>query len=38
MELEPEDEADDAEHEPSLGSCDRMTDQTKWAPGMSTMG
>jgi hypothetical protein len=29
MELEPEDEADDGEAEPSLGSFDRMTDQSK---------
>ena len=29
MELEPEDEADDADAEPSLGSFDRMTDQSK---------
>jgi len=29
MELEPEDEADDADDEPSLGSFDRMTDQSK---------
>ena len=32
MELEPEDEADDSDDEPSLGSFDRMTDQSKpWA-------
>ena len=29
MEIEPEDEGDDAEAEPSLGSFDRMTDQDK---------
>jgi hypothetical protein len=29
MELEPEDEGDDAEEEPSLGSLDRMMDQSK---------
>lgn len=29
MELEPEDEADDADAGPSLGSFDRMTDQSK---------
>jgi hypothetical protein len=29
MELEPEDEGDDGELEPSLGSFDRMTDQSK---------
>jgi len=29
MELEPEDEADDSETEPSLGSFDRMADQSK---------
>jgi hypothetical protein len=31
MEREPEDEADDSETEPSLGSFDRMTDQSKAA-------
>ena len=29
MELEPEDEADDADNEPSLGSFDRLTNQDK---------
>lgn len=29
MELEPEDEGDDADDEPSLGSFDRMADQSK---------
>jgi hypothetical protein len=33
MELEPEDEGDDAEDEPSLGSLDHMTNQTRWAEG-----
>ena len=33
MELEPEDEADDAETESSLGSLDHMTDQTRWTEG-----
>jgi hypothetical protein len=33
MEREPEDEADDAEDEPSLGSLDRPADQTQWAKG-----
>jgi hypothetical protein len=33
MEMEPEDEADDAESEPSLGSLDRMQNQTRWGVG-----
>jgi hypothetical protein len=33
MELEPEDESDDAEFEPSLGSLDRASNQARWAAG-----
>ncbi len=33
MELEPEDEGDDSEDEPSLGSLDRLKDQTRWGAG-----
>lgn len=38
MELEPEDEADDSETEPSLGSFDRMADQSKaWRQTMGEL-
>ena len=33
MELEPDDEGDEADAEPSIGSLDRMVNQSRWAAG-----